>query len=109
MLVPWSSGSSTRWPRRCGVSSRATVTTCIGRRRWGLKAWFGGERPTREHYEAQLIAPDGVDGAIDSALEIGFHAEHPDAEDNDAAIARLMAGRERWRATLGEAAVVGRS
>jgi hypothetical protein len=76
-------------------------------RRWGLKAWFGGERPTREHYEAQLIAPDGVDGAIDSALEIGFHAEHPDAEDNDAAIARLMAGQDRWRAALGEAAVAG--
>jgi hypothetical protein len=76
-------------------------------RRWGLKAWFGGGRPTREHYEAQLIAPDGVDGAIVSALEIGFHAEHPDAEDNDAAIARLMAGQDRWREALGEAAVVG--
>ena len=60
-------------------------------RRWGLKAWFGAERPTREHYEAQLIAPDGVAGATVSALEIGFHAEHPDAEENDAAIARLMA------------------
>ena len=41
-------------------------------RRWGLKAWFGAERPAREHYEAQLIAPDGVDGATVSALEIGF-------------------------------------
>jgi hypothetical protein len=76
-------------------------------RRWGLKAWFGAQRPTREHYEAQLIAPDGVDGATASALEIGFHAEHPDAEDNDAAIARLMVGHDRWRAALGEAAVVG--
>ena len=76
-------------------------------RRWGLKAWFGAERPTREHYEAQLIAPDGVDGATASALEIGFHAEHPDPADNDAAIALLLAGQDRWRATLGDDAVVG--
>jgi hypothetical protein len=76
-------------------------------RRWGLKAWFGAERPTREHYEAQLIAPDGVDGATVSALEIGFHAEHPVPADNEAAIARLMAGHDRWRATLGDDAVVG--
>jgi hypothetical protein len=76
-------------------------------RRWGLKAWFGAERPTREHYEAQLIAPDGVAGATVSALEIGFHAEHPDAEENEAAIARLMAGQDRWREALGGDAVVG--
>ena len=76
-------------------------------RRWGLKAWFGTERPSREHYEAQLIAPDGVDGATVAALEIGFHAEHPDAEDNDAAIARLMAGQDGWRQALGDDAVVG--
>jgi hypothetical protein len=76
-------------------------------RRWGLKAWFGAERPAREHYEAQVIAPDGVDGATVSALEIGFHAEHPDAADNEAAIARLMAGQDRWHAALGDDAVVG--
>jgi hypothetical protein len=76
-------------------------------RRWGLKAWFGAERPAREHYEAQLIAPDGVEGATASALEVGFHAEHPAAADNEAAIARLMAGQDRWRAVLGEDAVVG--
>jgi hypothetical protein len=76
-------------------------------RRWGLKAWFGTERPTREHYEAQLIAPDGIDGATGSALEIGFHAEHPDAADNEAAIARLMAGHDRWRGELGDDVVVG--
>ena len=67
----------------------------------------GGERPTREHYEAQLIAADGVDGAMVSALEIGFHAEHPDAEENDAAIARLMAGQDRWRERWASGAVVG--
>ncbi|MGH9227586.1 MAG: hypothetical protein ACRD07_02455 [Acidimicrobiales bacterium] len=76
-------------------------------RRWGLKAWFGTERPAREHYEAQLIAPDGVDGATASALEIGFHAEHRDAADNEATIAHLVAGQERWRAALGDDAVVG--
>lgn len=76
-------------------------------RRWGLKAWFGAERPTREHYEAQLIAPDGVVGAAVSALEIGFHAEHPDAADNEATIARLVARQDGWRAALGDDAVVG--
>jgi len=76
-------------------------------RRWGLKAWFGTDRPGREHYEAQVIAPDGVDGATALALEIGFHAEHPDAAENEAAIARLVAGQDRWRAVLGDDAVVG--
>jgi hypothetical protein len=76
-------------------------------RRWGLKAWFGADRPAREHYEAQVIAPDGIDGATVSALEIGFHAEHPDAADNEAAIARLLVGQDRWRAALGNDAVVG--
>jgi hypothetical protein len=76
-------------------------------RRWGLKAWFGAERPAREHYEAQLIAPDGIPGAAVLALEIGFHAEHPDVADNEAVIARLVAGQEPWRAALGDDAVVG--
>jgi hypothetical protein len=76
-------------------------------RRWGLKAWFGTDRPGREHYEAQVIAPDGVDGATALALEIGFHAEHPDGAENEAAIARLVAGQDRWRAVLGDDAVVG--
>jgi hypothetical protein len=76
-------------------------------RRWGLKAWFGAERPAREHYEAQVISPDGVDGATVAALEIGFHAEHPDAADNEAAIASLVAGQDSWRAALGHDAVVG--
>src|SRR5512132_402959 len=76
-------------------------------RRWGLKAWFGADRPAREHYEAQVIAPAGVDGATVSALEIGFHAEHPDAAENDATIARLMSVQDRWRAALGDEAVVG--
>jgi hypothetical protein len=76
-------------------------------RRWGLKAWFGAERPAREHYEAQVIAPDGVDGATVSALEIGFHAEHPDAAENDAAISRLMSVQDQWRAALGDDASVG--
>ena len=76
-------------------------------RRWGLKAWFGTERPGREHYEAQVIAPDGVEGATALALEIGFHAEHPDPAENEAAIARLVAGQDRWRSVLGDDAVVG--
>ncbi|MGH9216412.1 MAG: hypothetical protein ACRDZS_09170, partial [Acidimicrobiales bacterium] len=68
---------------------------------------FGAERPAREHYEAQVIAPDGVDGATVSALEIGFHAEHPDVAENEAVIARLVTQRDRWRAALGNDAVLG--
>ena len=74
--------------------------------RWhrrGLKVWFGDpDGPTaREHYEAQLIRIDG-----DAALEIGFHAEHLDEADNQAAIDRLD-GRPSWRRALGKNAAAG--
>ena len=90
-----------------GLVGRDLVDMRQQSRRWGLKAWFGTERPGREHYEAQVIAPDGVEGATALALEIGFHAEHPDPAENEAAIARLVAGQDRWRAVLGDDAVVG--
>jgi hypothetical protein len=76
-------------------------------RRWGLKVWFGPDAPAPEHYEAQVISPDGVDGARVLALEIGFHAEHPHVSENDAAIARLVARQERWRDVLGDDVTVG--
>lgn len=70
--------------------------------RGGVKVWFGGATPTREHYEAQFLparlAP-GVDGPV---LEVGFHAEHPKVADNDAALARLAQGEKRWRKSLGD-------
>jgi hypothetical protein len=58
------------------------------------KVWFGTE--IREHYEAQLVRRDG--GTV---LEIGFHAEHPDAARSDAVLHRLLAGEGRWRRALG--------
>jgi hypothetical protein len=76
-------------------------------RRYGVKAWFGSEKPAREHYEAQVIGADGVPDAAVLALEVGFHAEHPNRGDNDATIAHLRSGEGRWRPTLGEEAVIG--
>jgi hypothetical protein len=77
-------------------------------RRYGLKAWFGrADRPDKEHYEAQVIGADGVKGAKVLAIELGFHAEHPRVEANDAAMAPLLAARTKWTRTLGAAAVAG--
>ena len=61
----------------------------------GVKAWFGDPEPGREHYEVQVIAADIATDARERALEIGFHAEHRQAADNDAAIARLRATEDR--------------
>ena len=47
----------------------------------GLKVWFDDD--TREHYESQLVRVDGQD-----QLEIGFHAEHPKAPQNDVVLRR---------------------
>lgn len=73
-------------PERSGFSSRVT-----GR---NAKIWFGAD--AREHYEAQLVRRDGG-----TALEIGFHAEHPDAARSDAVLQRILAGERHWRRTLG--------
>ena len=69
--------------------------------RRGVKVWFEIEKPPREHYEAQLLARRHVDGQEGMALEIGFHAEHGNQIDNDAAIARLTTGEKTWRQILG--------
>ena len=66
----------------------------------GLKVWFDGD--AREHYESQVIR---VDGAL--KLEIGFHAEHPKAPRNDAALARLLALEQTWRPLLGDDSIAG--
>lgn len=68
--------------------------------RYGLKVWFAESK--REHYEAQVVR---VDGAV--VMEIGFHAEHPKAPDNDAVITRLAASEGTWRPVLGPDAVLG--
>ncbi len=62
--------------------------------RRGIKVWYGDTK--REHYEAQLIrTQDGV------GLEIGFHAEHPKAEENEAVLSKLVAAERAWRTILG--------
>ena len=68
--------------------------------RRGLKVWYGDAK--KEHYEAQLIRTD--DGA---ALEIGFHAEHPKVEENQAVVDRLVASERSWRRALGAEPEVG--
>ncbi|MFD0690249.1 hypothetical protein [Actinomadura fibrosa] len=73
----------------------------------GVKAWVGDAEPQREHYEAQLIAAEIAPGAVDRALEIGFHAEHRAEPDNEAALGRLLAAEPVWRAELGDDAVAG--
>jgi hypothetical protein len=49
----------------------------------GVKIWFGDA--TREHYEAQLIRLDGK-----VVLEVGFHAEHPNVDENQAVLDQLL-------------------
>lgn len=65
-----------------------------------LKVWFGTE--PREHYEVQILRRDGA-----PVLEVGFHAEHPDAAHNREVLDRLRAGERRWRRTLGPDAETG--
>lgn len=79
-------------PERQEFSSRVT-----GR---NVKVWFGSE--PREHYEVQMLRRDG-----EHVLEVGFHAEYPDAALNQEALARLRAGERRWRRTLGDTVETG--
>ncbi len=73
--------------------------------RYGLKLWFGAPgRPDREHYEAQVVGAKHVPGATTLAIEVGFHAEHPDPAANAAALARFGT---RWRRALGPEAEAG--
>ena len=78
-------------------------------RRYGVKVWFETADPPRQHYEAQVVGlrdlPDGAARVL--ALEIGFHAEHRDEADNEAALAALVRHERRWRRELGPAAVAG--
>jgi hypothetical protein len=69
--------------------------------------WFGPAKPTREHYEAQVVSPHAVDGAAVLGLEIGFHAEHPKVAENDRVLDVLLKGEKRWRKVLGTSVVAG--
>jgi hypothetical protein len=75
--------------------------------RYGIKVWFGAEKPTRAHYEAQVVGAKHVPGAKVLAIEIGFHAEHPKVEDNDLLLERLTARERAWRKRLGPSVEVG--
>lgn len=74
--------------------------------RRGLKLWFGSASPSKEHYEAQLLARRHVDGRDGTALEIGFHCEHADTERNGAVIEAVMGSEKAWRRVLGSEAEV---
>ena len=72
--------------------------------RRGVKVWFDDEKAPRAHYEAQLLARRHVDGRDGMALEIGFHAEHGDADHNQRVLDHLSRSEKRWRRVLGDEA-----
>jgi hypothetical protein len=71
---------------------------------YGLKVTYGAAERTKEHYEVQLVR-SGATGNLE--LEIGFHAEYPKPERNDAVLARLAAHEKAWRKKLGKEPVMG--
>lgn len=76
--------------------------------RYGIKVWLGtASKPERLHLEAQVVGAKLVPEASVLAIEVGFHAEHPDPEVNRAALARLVAHERRWRRVLGTEPVAG--
>jgi hypothetical protein len=75
--------------------------------RYGIKVWFGPEKPPREHYEAQVIGAREVADAKVLALEVGFHSEHPRPADNQRVVANLLRVEKRWRKVVGPEAVAG--
>ena len=75
--------------------------------RYGIKVWFDSEKPTREHYEAQVIGAKHVPEATVLAIEVGFHAEHRDPADNERVVKELLSREPRWRKALGDGAVAG--
>ncbi len=104
---------------QAGELARALVPAELGEvriraHRRGVKLWFGPAKPTRFHYEAQLIpnrlAPEGDAGSPgpdDVTIEVGFHAEHGDQKTNAAVIASLVKREKSWRKTLGPQAEAG--
>ena len=79
----------------------------IRARRYGLKVWYGGQAPEKEHYEVQVISPDHASGATLLAIEIGFHSEYQHAADNEAVLDWLIQHHGSWRRGLGREAVAG--
>jgi hypothetical protein len=66
-----------------------------------IKVWYG--EGTQEHYEVQSIRRrKGYE------LEIGFHAEHRDAERNVECVEAIAAKEKAWRKSLGAQPEVAR-
>ncbi len=66
-----------------------------------LKVWYD---EWREHYEVQLVSKSALPARLrraGRALEIGFHAEHPSADESRRAVDRLMTSESSWRGRLG--------
>ena len=89
-----------------GILPSELGTLRLRAHRYGIKVWFDTEKPTKEHYEAQVVGARDVPGARTLALEVGFHSEHPKVADNDAVIARLTATEKQWRKEVGKEAEV---
>ncbi|MGY9083184.1 MAG: hypothetical protein ACKVK3_11310 [Acidimicrobiales bacterium] len=92
------------------VRSLATVDTERMQLRWhrrGVKVWFGGAKPNRAHYEAQLIPRRHVDGCDGMAIEVGFHAEYKELEHNERLLQQLLMHEAAWRSELGDEAQAG--
>jgi hypothetical protein len=76
--------------------------------RYGIKVWRGdAATPPKVHLEAQVIGKKHVPGATVLAIEVGWHAEHPDPDANRHALEAVVADERRWRRTLGAEAVAG--
>lgn len=89
-----------------GILPSELGTLQVRAHRYGIKVWFGTDRATKEHYEAQVVGAKDVPGARTLALEVGFHSEYPKAAANDAVIARLTAHEKQWRKEVGKEAEV---
>jgi hypothetical protein len=72
--------------------------------KYGIKVWFDSAKPTREHYEAQVIGAKDVPEAKVLAIEVGFHAEHSKEAENEAVLAKLLATEKKWRKEVGKEA-----
>ena len=92
-----------------GLVPRDWGTLRCRSRRYGMKVWFDTVHPPREHYEAQVVGADLLarGGARTIAMEIGFHAEHPDVARNETVLATLLTAERRWRKELGREAEAG--
>lgn len=95
-----------------GEAVRGLVDPALGvvrfrAHRYGVKLWFDTDTPPREHYEAQVIGAKHAPNATVLALEVGFHAEHPKAAENDATLQRLAQNERAWRKMIGRDPVAG--